>query len=356
MRQWIEKNKPYFPAEFFIAGFIFDLVTLSRIDENLQLVQQFVYLAIIGFLLIFEKSQRVEKWFQWRFLAKVWEYRYEVIHFLLGSLLSIYTIFYFKSSSIWNSFIFIGALSGLMVLNEFEKIKGLGGILRFGMFSLCSCSYFIYLVPIIWQHLGFFTFTFSLILSGVFYYCFFYLVSRFEHLSSRQLWIEVLIPGIVVHVLFFVLYVSGLIPPIPLSVEKIGIYHNISKQQDQYQLSYTRTWWRFWQDGAQTFEAEPQDKVYCFVSIFAPKFFKEQVKMEWFLKSARGWERTDSIPFQISGGRENGFRGYTYKSSYDAGDWQVRVVTSDDRELGRIYFTVSKETTNPEREMRVDLF
>jgi hypothetical protein len=356
MRQWIEKNKPYFPAEFFIAGFLFDLITLSRIDESVQLLQQFVYLVVIGFLLIFEKSKRVEHWFTKGFLNKVWIYRYEIIHFLLGSLLSIYTIFYFKSASIWNSFLFIGGLSALMVLNEFEKIKGLGGILRFGMFSLCSCSYFIYLVPIVWQHLGFFTFLFSLILSGIFYYFFFYLVSKYEHLSSQQLLKEVLAPGIVVHVLFFVFYVIGFIPPIPLSIEKIGIYHQISKQQDEYQLQYDRDWWRFWEKGAQTFVAGPQDKIHCFVSIFAPRFFREQVKMEWWMKGAKGWLKTDSIPFQISGGRDQGFRGYTVKSFFDPGSWQVRVLTSDDRELGRIYFTVEKRPDLISHEMKTEAF
>lgn len=356
MKQWIEKNKPYFPAEFFIGGFVFDLVTLSRIDENFQLIQQFVYLVVIGFLLIFEKSQRVEKWFSTGILNKVWIYRYEVIHFLLGSLLSVYTIFYFKSASIWSSFIFIGALSALMVLNEFEKIKGLGGFLRFSMFSLCSCSYFIYLVPIVWQHLGFFPFVFSLILSGIFYYCFFYLISKNQNVTSRQLFVEVLTPGIIVHVLFLVLYVVRFIPPIPLSVEKMGVYHQISKQQDQYVLQYDRPWWLFWQKGAQTFVAAPEDKIHCFVSIFAPSFFSEQVKMEWYLETPRGWQKTDAIPFQISGGRDQGFRGYTVKSRFDAGEWQVRVVTSDDREMGRIFFTVQKQELDPAREFKTDLY
>lgn len=356
MRQWIEKNKPYFSAEFFIAGFLFDLLTLSRIDEGFQLFQQFCYLLVIGFLLIFEKSQSVERWFSKGFLNKVWIYRYEVIHFLLGSLLSIYTIFYFKSASIWNSFLFIGGLSALMVLNEFEKIKGLGGLLRFAMFSLCSCSYFIYLVPIVWQHLGFFTFVFSLILSGIFYYFFFYLVSRYQHISSKQLFVEVLAPGIVVHVVFFVFYILGFIPPIPLSLQKVGIYHQITKNQDQYQLLFDRPWWRFWQNGAQTFVAEPQDKIHCFVSIFAPKFFREQVKMEWWMQNSRGWLKTDTIPFQISGGREQGFRGYTVKNNFDPGEWQVRVLTSDDRELGRIYFSVSKQAQLTTRELKTEVY
>lgn len=356
MRHLVNAYKPYFPASFFLGGFLFDLVTLMRIDENLQLAQQFVYLVIIGLLLWAEKSQRVERWFSSGFLNKVWIYRYEVIHFLLGSLLSIYTIFYFKSASIWNAFFFIGGLSALLVLNEFERIKGLGDTLRFSLFSLCSCSYFIYLVPIIWQHIGFFTFLFSLVLSGAFYVCFFYLLSKYEHISSSQLVKRVLLPGVVIHFLFLGLYIFRFLPPVPLSAEKMGIYHEIKKAGGEYQLYYDRPWWRFWESGAQTFVAGPQDKVYCFASIFAPNFFHEQVSMEWWYKEKNGWKRTDSIPISIAGGRDQGFRGYTVKSALIEGGWQVRVMTSDQREVSRIYLTVLQDPTRTTHEYEVDTF
>lgn len=356
MRVFIDTYKPYFPASFFLGGFLFDLVTLMRIDENFQLIQQFVYLVVIGLLLIAEKSLAVERFFTRGFLNKVWIYRYEVIHFLLGSLLSVYTIFYFKSASIWSSFIFIGVLSLLLVLNEFERIKGLGSALRFSLFSLCSCSYFVYLVPIIWQHIGFWTFLFSLLLSGIFYVCFFYLISKYEHLTSRSLFFEVLAPGVAVHVLYLLLYIFKFLPPVPLSIEKMGVYHDIKKVQGDFVLYYERPWWRFWQQGAQSFVGGPGDRIYCFASVFAPNFFQERVAMEWWYKQRNGWTRTDSIPIQIAGGRDQGFRGYTTKSSYDEGEWQVRVVTSDSREIGRIYFTVSKDPALTAHEFKTETF
>lgn len=343
MRQHIEKYKPYFPASFFIGGFVFDLVTLSRIDESFQLIQQFIYLLVIGLLLIAEKSPSVEKFFTKGFLLKVWEFRYEIIHFLLGSLLSVYMIFYFKSASLASAFIFIAIMSALLVLNEFTAFKNLGGVIRFGLFALCSCSYFIYLVPIIWQQIGFFTFMFSLLLSGICFVSIFYFLSRFEHISNRQLFIEVMAPGFGVHMLFLLLYIFKFLPPVPLSIEKIGIYHKLEKANGQYVLYYDRPWWKFWESGAQSFIADSQDKIHCFTSIFAPHFFKEQVSMQWWQKEVTGWHKMDSIPMSIAGGRDTGFRGYAVKSNYTAGDWQVRVVTSDDREIGRIYFSVVKD-------------
>lgn len=356
MRQFVERNKPYFPAAFFIGGFLFDLLTLARIDEGLQLIQQFIYLIIIGWLLIAEKSPNVEKFFLTGFRNKIWTYRYEIIHFLLGSLLSVYTIFYFKSASMFSSFVFIGVLSAILVLNELEKIKGLGSTVRFTLFAMCSCSYFIYLVPILWQHIGLFTFIFSIIVSGIFFTCIFYFLSKYEHLSKNNLLAEVVLPGIGVHILFFFLYVIGYLPPVPLSIEKIGVYHDLKKIEGSYHLYYERPWWKFWQKGAQSFVAGPNDKIHAFASVFAPNFFKEQVAMEWWLYGRGGWTRTDSIPIQIAGGRDIGYRGYTVKSNFDEGDWQVRVVTSDGREIGRIYFNVAKNPAVLHHEYEVDVY
>jgi hypothetical protein len=343
MRQHIEKFKPYFPASFFIGGFVFDLLTVSRIDESLQLIQQFVYLVIIGWLLVAEKSPRVESFFASGFRLKIWEFRYEIIHFLLGSLLSVYMIFYFKSASLASAFIFIIIMSALLVLNEFTVFKELGGFIRFGLFALCSCSYFIYLVPIIWQQIGFFTFMFSLILSGIVFTSIFYFLAKYEHLTTRQLMIEAMLPGIGVHLLFFLLYIFKFLPPVPLSIEKIGVFHKLEKVNGEYVLYYDRPWWKFWQSGAQDFVAGPEDKIHVFASVFAPNFFREKVSMDWYQKELTGWHKMDSIAMQIAGGREKGFRGYSVKSNFTPGEWQVRVVTSDEREIGRIYIHVEKD-------------
>lgn len=358
MRQWLEKYKPYFPAIFFVLGFLFDLFTLARIDETFQLVQQFVYLLVIGILLVYEKSPGVERFFSTGRRVNIWNYRVEVIHFLLGALLSVYMIFYFKSSSIWNSFIFIGVMAALLVLNEVERVKGLGDVIRFSLFSLCSASYFICLVPILWQHVGFFTFLFSLTMSGIFIVFFLHRISKFDHLSNNYLFTRIMAPSVAVHVLFFVLYIFRLLPPVPLSIEKIGIYHDIQKTGGEYQLHYDRPYWKIWESGAQTFTAHAGDKVYCFASIFAPNFFKDQVRMEWWLKGKNGWTKTDSIPMQISGGRDKGFRGYTVKVNYDPGEWQIRVVTSDAREIGRIYVTIEKthQLSPADREFHLDTY
>jgi len=154
---------------------------------------------------------------------------------------------------------------------------------------------------------------------------------------------------------FLVFYYLRLIPPVPLSIPFIGVYHAVEKTQDSYRLSHERPAWRIWHHGDQEFLAQPGDKVYVFFRIFSPTRFSDQVQLRWYWKDdPRGWALQDTIPIKILGGRAEGFRGYGFKSNYQPGEWKVQVETADGREIGRVYFQLE---TRPEwpRNFEIDL-
>ena len=141
---------------------------------------------------------------------------------------------------------------------------------------------------------------------------------------------------------FLTFYLFRLIPPVPLSIPFIGVYHNVERTEAGYRLSHERPAWRFWHNGDQHFLAQPGDKVYVYFRVFSPARFADQVQMRWYWKDpARGWTLQDTIPIRIVGGREQGFRGYGVKSNYQPGDWKVQVETTDGREIGRVYFDLA---------------
>lgn len=355
MRQLYNKYERYFPAAFFIGGFIFDLLTTDRIDQNFSLIQQFCYLVLILQFLYWEVVTPRIFLKEGSFMAKMWAWHVEVLHFLFGSLLSLYTIFYFKSSSLMTSFAFMGFLSALLVINELPRFQKKGISMRSALVALCLSSYFIYLVPVITGKIGVIAF----ILSMTFSMCLFLLFCvRINKKINERNWVNkrVLLPGLIVQVVFVLLYITRLLPPVPVSLKYIGIYHNIQKQDGQFYLDFEREWWKVWQSGAQTFIKRDGDKVYCFVSIFSPSQFKDDMRVSWFKKTAEGWQKHDNIPLPIVGGRDNGFRGYAFKSNFDSGKWQVRVLTSDEREVGRISFTVVDGDPGTVRQWRRDLF
>ena len=105
---------------------------------------------------------------------------------------------------------------------------------------------------------------------------------------------------------------------------------------------------RFWRRGDENFEAQPGDRIYVFFRIFSPAHFADKVTMRWYWKpQGGGWKLQDSIPIDIVGGREQGFRGYGVKTNHQPGEWKVEVETTDGREIGRVYFTVENVPEGP---------
>ena len=144
IRLYATRNERNLSITFFVAGFLFDILTLGRIDSWLTIGQQAAYLIAVTLVLIQmllaegqpEKSAadlaalpRMKRWY--------YEYRSPAIHFLLGALLSAYTLFFFKSSSLLVSFGFLLVLAVLLVANEAPRFKALGLRFKFALLALC---------------------------------------------------------------------------------------------------------------------------------------------------------------------------------------------------------------------------
>jgi len=359
LKLYYEKNERGIAVLSFAAGFVFDIVTLSRIDSWFSIGQQVLYLVVIvmaltqmfleqgGPQLDLDKMFSIKRWY--------YQYRTAIVHFLFGSLLNLYTIFFFKSSSLLVSFSFLVFLVLLLVANESKRFKSKGLPLKFAMLSLCVLSFFAYVIPILVGSIGLLVFLASMLVGCLPLIGLAWRVRarapQLVPLASRQ----IQLPLSLVLLAFFILYYFRVIPPVPLSIPFIGVYHAVERTDQGYRLSHERPPWRFWHNGDQDFIARPGDRVYVFFRIFSPTRFSDQVLMRWYWKDgARGWTLQDSIPIKIVGGREQGFRGYGFKSKYQPGDWKVQIETTDAREIGRVYFDVQ---TGPEwpRSFEIDI-
>lgn len=344
-RAFSHKHKKWEPLVFFTAGFIFDAFLLHRIDDPLMLAHQFIYLCISAFLISWDligetKELSVPKW-----LTKIWSYREGVLHFLLGTLLNVYTIFYFKSGTFISSFVFLLILAALLYLNEVRPPKISKHLLRNALFALCLISYLNIVVSIAAGTIGVFIFMLAIAAATLIHSFFVHILAK--TLPANKVKREIRLPFFGVAIVYVLLYLLKVLPPVPLSVKHMGIYHEVVKENGFYKLGYTRPQWKFWESGDQTFEANPGDKIFCFIQVFSPSRFRDQLFVRWQYKDPKsGWTHSDAIALGISGGREEGFRGMTSKTNYTPGDWRVSVETSDGREVGRIGFTVI-EATNP---------
>jgi len=340
-----ERYGRYKKAAFFVCGFAFDAIMLDRIDNLKSIIQQLVYLLIVLQIIKLKALEQGSAWQPGNWLKRWWHYNDEALNFFLGTLLNFYTLFYFVSSSIATSAIFLAIIFALLVVNELPHRHAYALQLKIVLLSLALFSFLFIIVTIALGFVGPIPFLVAIGIGiGIFYS--FYRFFRGKNMTAIDLRKNILMPPIGVALALMVLYALKILPPIPLSIQSIGIYHNVERVKNPttgevvYNLVSTRPKWKFWQKGDQTFIARPGDKIYCFVSIFAPANFRDEVVFRWLRETPRGWETSDRVENQISGGRGEGFRSYVFKSNFEPGDWRVQVETHDGHEIGRIGFTV----------------
>jgi len=344
---FLQKYETQLSLGFFLGGFAFDIFTLSEPDDSFSIIQQLVYLSIIGLIVCFEictpttelESPNMIRRLR---LQSLWLYRRIIVHFILGSLLSLYSLFYFKSSSFFVSFAFLAVLFGLLIANELERFQNAPLPIRPALFVFCLFSFFSILVPLALGSVSFLTFTASLLAASL---ALFGMSWWLTHLKADPfiLKTQLIRPGQGVLLFIGVFYLFGWIPPVPLAITEIGVYHKVEKFDGGYILSHENPWYRFWQSGDQNFKSQPGDKLYVYAQIYAPKGFDDSIFVHWYYYSpSDGWQARDRIPMQIFGGRRSGFRGFVFKQNFDPGKWKVAIETRDGREIGRIHAEVLK--------------
>lgn len=357
LRDLYKKYERWVPIGAFLGGFIFDAIVLTRIDEPEVIIQQALYLLMAAFLIGVELIELAHgKISAPRFLSRVWTYREAVLHFMLGTLLNSYAIFYFKSASAVTSLLFIGLLIALLTINEFKHFGKSQAKVHVALLSLCLISYLVSLAPIALGFIGKIPFLCAMILSVVVFVGYCRVLRPRLVLQPGLFKTHLLYPYAAIQTIFIGLYFAHAIPPVPLSVKYLGVFHGAEKVADGYELSYTRPEWKFWQHGDQTFTFRPGDVIHCYTQIFSPARFKDQLQVRWlYWDEKRGWLPSDAIALSVVGGREEGFRAVTKKSNFQPGAWRVQIETIDSHEIGRIGFTVVPDESSGEREFHTIL-
>jgi hypothetical protein len=165
---------------------------------------------------------------------------------------------------------------------------------------------------------------------------------------KRQLQQIVLLVG-TIFVIFNGLYFFDIIPPVPLSLKNIGVYHSVLKSSTgDYLVLYEPTaWYVFWRDTSATFTYEPGQSAYCFSSVYAPTDLTTPIYHVWeyYDPATKKWETMEKISYDISGGRSSGYRGFSATAALQPGQWRCDVETQSGALIGRISFTAVEATT-----------
>ncbi|MCL2012656.1 MAG: DUF2914 domain-containing protein [Cystobacterineae bacterium] len=350
------KRRPWvLDAGFFFLGFCFDLLLLKSIDSVPMLLQQGSYVALLAVLILLDHHYCLTKVVPKRWWGRLLSRRDWVIHFLFGSLFNAFFVFYFRASvvSSLSFLIFIPFLAVLLALNELPLFRNLGPLMRMALWSFTCTSFWAYLLPLLLGFLSAWLFVLAVFLSTASVLGLWYLSMHFTDDAKWNFW-RAVAPSLGIQLLLLLLYFSGVVPPVPLSLKWIGVYHDVRKA-DGTELLFLRDGFRFWEHGAQTFLARPKDKLNVWMRIFAPKRFKDNIYVAWHHKNAQGqWIQTDHIQLQLRHSGQTGWTGHTYKANYAPGEWKVEVLTADARLLGNIGIEVLPDSSTQPREFSLD--
>jgi hypothetical protein len=344
------QHEQLFLGGFFLGGVGWDALTLRRVDElgtNLLLL---AYLLLLGGLITLALVVETGRWWHPR-LAKARPWFPAAIQFLMGALFSAYIVFYFQSASSWETVVFLLILAALLVANEVIHKRLLHAPVLVGLYFFCAFSFLVFFVPILVKAMSQGVFVASGLLAVAFVGGWIWALHRLGVLATRDQ--AGLAAGIVL-VMFCslnVLYALNLMPPVPLALRHAGVYHEAERTRspegrDAFRLVYEdAAWWRFGRETARVVHREPGQPVHVFTAIFAPTDLKKRITHEWarWNEASEAWEVSDRLEWRrpLVGGREGGYRGFTFKRNTQPGRWRVEVRTADGRILGRLHFEIA---------------
>ncbi len=355
-RAFIRRHRKSAPVIFFILGFLWDSLTLGSIDRMYDRIILCVYLASLSGSLYLYNLVDDGKW-TGTFLERFEDYFPLAIQFFIGGLCSAYVIFFSRSVSFTKTVSFFIILVILLFANELLKKRISNKYLQFSTYFFVNFTFFTFFVPVIVHTMN----TFVFLVSGgislsttLILITFIYNVSPSTQRELNKIKLILLIIGIYVMINGF--YFFNLIPPVPLALEEGVVAYNVEKKNGTYLVTHQK-------EGVipnynQKYYYKNESPIYIFTSIFAPTDLKKKVLHHWQWKNQNTgeWETTDQIEYEITGGRDGGYRGFTYKSVIKEGKWKVDVNTSDGKILGRINFEVIMDSTKTNKNLITEEF
>ena len=336
--------KNLLPAIAFFGGFLWDALTIGRQINPSDLWFLAAYLLAAGLILYWMGHRSHAHTFMSEMerlkhsLRPDWQKNAPtfILQFLFGSLFSCLFILYFKSSNHFLALFWSLGLGFLLVANEYIDHHYHRFTLTWALFGLCAILVFNFLLP----------FMLGSILSVWFYLSTLAGAALTHYLRKKtpgcpgRAWPVWVIAGIL-----SIAYISDFIPPVPLVKRDMHVGLNLEKRNGDMLLAVENApWYKPWRLLSNDLHVPEGARVYCVSAVFAPRGISTTLYHRWeHYDEKRGWESTSRTGFGLSGGRNGGFRGYTYKQNIQAGEWRVKVETESGRTLTVYHFNLYTE-------------
>lgn len=355
-REFKERYQKWIMPGALILGFVVDTITLNQIDQKLDNAILLIHLLIVATCIsllttkktVFGDKIGIDK--KERFITTL-------MLFSFGGLFSGFLIFYTRSGSLISSWPFVVALLALMLGTEMKRHYYSKIVFQITILFIALLAHMAFLLPLIFNRIGVSIF----IISSLVAFFLAYIFMRFLRVLNRKklsfYWRGIITRLLVVFVIFHALYFTNIIPPIPLSLKYKAVYYEVEKTSNfTYTAYYEKTpWWNIVRKRSRDVQWQRGDDIFVFTQIFAPAKLNTEIYHVWEYRKNENhkWKETDRIRIPISGGRKDGFRGFSNKTNLTGGEWRVKISTGRNQMLGNIKFTITESDTTPELEKEV---
>jgi len=346
---WARKHERKISALSLAGGFAFDSLTFGRIDHALTQAVFIVYLLAAGIsiaVLHTLESRPDGK----KPSDKTRTVLVAVTQFALGCLLSGFCVFYIRSASVTSSWPFLLAMLAIFIGNEYMRRYHARLVFSALLFFFSLYSYAIFLVPVVLGRIGRIPFLMSGILAMVLFFFYMQALARLGHERYRGARMQVFAGMVLISVLLNLAYFLRVLPPLPLVLTDAGVYHDVSRDGANFQAAAEEEppEWESLFGTRPILHVQPGAKLYLYNAVFAPRGLRTRIVHDWlWLQPGKGWQSQQRVPVEITGGREDGFRFYSTKTSPRPGQWQVNILTGDGRSVGHVRFAVEQQAVPP---------
>ena len=354
IKAFYKKYERFLMPSMLVGGFLVDYITFASIQISITFILLLGYWIFAGAIIAFTHlydAGRLPVWLQLKYVRL---FSPLLIQFAFGSLLGSSLIFYWFSGAFSISWPVMVVLVLLLVFNEtfrkyFEK-----PLVHIGVYFFATISLFSVLLPFLFNSLSAWLFVVagagSLVIFALYVH---YLCAFASDLQTHKRGLFVVI--IAITCAMNVLYFTNIIPPIPLALREAGLYHSLQPTAGKYVmqnepenfLEVLQTWVL-----GQTLHITSTEKVYLYTAIFAPTNLKTTIVHHWqyYDVGEKKWMDRGAPSFAISGGRQQGYKGYSWQSNLAEGKWRVYVENQRGQVLGKVRFTVERVDVQVELE------
>lgn len=342
---YLYKHKRRVATLALIFGFIVDIITFRNLDLTLSQIILAAHLTIVGgSLMILAMPAKGG-----RFFSFMQSWLPVALQYSTGNLLSAFLVLYSGSGSLLQSWPFFALLVIAAFGNEVFKSEKRLLPFRTTLFFLNLLLFFALAVPVFVKSIGVMPFVLSLAVSSSVFVVYILLARFLVRGVFKESFARIQKNAFTILCTFVLLYVTNLIPPIPLSIKDHGFFHDVYSENGTYVgVDEKREWHeRFFSLSGDTLRLTAGEPAFLYSAVFAPAKLSTAIAHRWqrYDPEFGEWQTENLVTFPIVGGRDGGYRGYSFTENPEAGKWRVIIETKRGQVIGRVYFMVEHVST-----------